>query len=96
MYQGLGVRGTDILVAGPAQVAPRRPDAVLRFVPDLLAEVQAAFPKWRPPTAGGRMLRRSAYDARSRHAPGSHRAGSTKQTRHFPRPAKVRPRMGDA
>jgi hypothetical protein len=43
--QGLRMPGTDIPVAGPAELAARHPDAVLLFVPDLLAEVRAAFPE---------------------------------------------------
>jgi len=42
--QGLRMPGTDIPVAGPGELATRRPDSVLLFVPDLLAEVRAAFP----------------------------------------------------
>ena len=43
--QGLRMPGTDIPVAGTAQLASGRPDAVLLFVPDLLAEVRKAFPE---------------------------------------------------
>jgi C-methyltransferase C-terminal domain/Putative zinc binding domain len=43
--QGLRMPGTDIPVAGPAELGARHPDAVLLFVPDLLAEVRAAFPE---------------------------------------------------
>jgi hypothetical protein len=43
--QGLRMPGTDIPVTGPAQLADRRPDAVLLFVPDLMAEVRSAFPE---------------------------------------------------
>jgi hypothetical protein len=43
--QGLRMPGTDIPVAAPAQLATRRPDAVLLFVPDLLAEVRDTFPE---------------------------------------------------
>ena len=43
--QGLRMPGTDIPVIGPAQLADRRPDAVLLFVPDLMAEVRSAFPE---------------------------------------------------
>lgn len=42
--QGLRMPGSGIPVADPAQLAVRRPDAVLLFVPDLLAEVRNAFP----------------------------------------------------
>ena len=42
---GLRMPGTDIPVIGPAQLADRRPDAVLLFVPDLMAEVRSAFPE---------------------------------------------------
>ena len=41
---GLRMPGTDIPVAPPALLATHRPDAVLLFVPDLLAEVRDAFP----------------------------------------------------
>jgi C-methyltransferase C-terminal domain/Putative zinc binding domain len=52
--QGLRMPGTDIPVAGPAQLAARPPDAVLLFVPDLLAEVRDAFPEVE--TSGGRWV----------------------------------------
>ena len=52
--QGLRMPGTDIPVVGPAQLAARRPDAVLLFVPDLLAEVRDAFPEVE--AAGGRWV----------------------------------------
>jgi hypothetical protein len=52
--QGLRMPGTDIPVADPTQLAARRPDAVLLFVPDLLAEVRDAFPEVE--TAGGRWV----------------------------------------
>ena len=52
--QGLRMPGTDIPVAAPAELAARRPGAVLLFVPDLLAEVRAAFPGVE--TAGGRWV----------------------------------------
>jgi hypothetical protein len=43
--QGLRMPGTDIPVVAPAELAARRPDQVLLFVPDLLAEVRDAFPE---------------------------------------------------
>ena len=43
--QGLRMPGTDIPVIGPAQLVERRPDAVLLFVADLMAEVRRAFPE---------------------------------------------------
>jgi hypothetical protein len=43
--QGLRLPGTDIPVVGTAQLAERRPDAVLLFVADLMAEVRSAFPE---------------------------------------------------
>jgi C-methyltransferase-like protein/methyltransferase family protein len=43
--QGLRMPGADIPVIGPGQLAERRPDAVLLFVPDLMAEVRSAFPE---------------------------------------------------
>jgi len=52
--QGLRMPGTDIPVAAPAELAARRPGAVLLFVPDLLAEVRDAFPDVE--TAGGRWV----------------------------------------
>jgi hypothetical protein len=42
--QGLRMPGTDIPVINPAQLADRRPDAVLLFVSDLMPEVRAAYP----------------------------------------------------
>jgi hypothetical protein len=41
-------------VIGPAQLAERRPDAVLLFVPDLMTEVRSAFPEVE--AAGGRWV----------------------------------------
>jgi C-methyltransferase C-terminal domain/Putative zinc binding domain len=52
--QGLRMPGTDIPVIGPTQLAERRPDAVLLFVPDLLAEVRHAYPEVE--AAGGRWV----------------------------------------
>jgi hypothetical protein len=52
--QGLRMPGTDIPVAGPGLLAACRPDSVLLFVPDLLAEVRAAYPEVE--TAGGRWM----------------------------------------
>ena len=43
--QGLRMPGTDIPVIGPAQLAERRPDAVLLFAADLMAEVRRTFPE---------------------------------------------------
>jgi C-methyltransferase C-terminal domain/Putative zinc binding domain len=43
--QGLRMPGTDIPVVGPAQLAARKPDAVLLFLTDLLQEVRAAYPE---------------------------------------------------
>jgi len=43
--RGLRMPGTDIPIAGPAELAARRPAAVLLFVPDLLAEVRDSFPE---------------------------------------------------
>jgi hypothetical protein len=51
---GLRMPGTDIPIAGPELLAQRRPDAVLLFVGDLLAEVRAAFPEVE--AAGGRWV----------------------------------------
>src|SRR5260370_3935574 len=52
--QGLRMPGTDIPVIGPAQLAERRPHAVLLFVADLMAELRSAFPEVE--TAGGRWV----------------------------------------
>ena len=52
--QGLRMPGTDIPVIGPTQLAERRPDAVLVFVADLMAEVRNAFPQVE--AAGGRWV----------------------------------------
>ena len=52
--QGLRMPGTDIPVAGPARLAADKPDAVLLFVPDLLAEARDAYPEVE--TAGGRWV----------------------------------------
>jgi C-methyltransferase C-terminal domain/Putative zinc binding domain len=51
---GLRMPGTDIPVASPAELAARQPDAVLLFVPDLLKEVQAAYPELE--SSGGRWV----------------------------------------
>ncbi len=59
--QGLRMPGTDIPVVGPAELGARRPDAVLLFVPDLLAEVRAAFPEVE--TSGGRWVDAEALDS---------------------------------
>ena len=52
--QGLRMPGTDIPVVSPAQLAERRPAAVVLFLPDLLTEVRAAFPEVE--AAGGRWV----------------------------------------
>jgi hypothetical protein len=52
--QGLRMPGTDIPVVAPAELAAQRPDAVLLFVPDLMAEVRSAFPEVE--AAGGRWV----------------------------------------
>ena len=43
--QGLRMPGTDIPIADPGRLAADKPDAVVLFVPDLLAEVRDAFPE---------------------------------------------------
>jgi hypothetical protein len=60
--EGLRMPGTDIPVAGPAELAARRPDSVLLFVPDLLAEVRAAYPGVE--AAGGRWVDVEALGSR--------------------------------
>ena len=42
--RGLRMPGTSIPVISPAEMVERQPDVVLLFVPDLLAEVRAAYP----------------------------------------------------
>ncbi|MBO0819312.1 MAG: transferase [Nocardiopsaceae bacterium] len=42
---GRRMPGTGIEIISPAELAARRPDAVLLFVPDLMAEVRAAYPE---------------------------------------------------
>jgi hypothetical protein len=37
--------GTRIPIISPAELVARKPDAVLVFVPDLLAEVRIAWPE---------------------------------------------------
>jgi hypothetical protein len=52
--QGLRMPGTDIPVVSPAQLAARRPAAVVLFLTDLLAEVRAAYPEVE--SAGGQWM----------------------------------------
>jgi len=52
--QGLRMPGTDIPVTSPGQLAASKPDSVLLFVPDLLAEVRDAYPEVE--SAGGRWV----------------------------------------
>jgi hypothetical protein len=52
--QGLRMPGTDIPIISPAQIAGRRPAAVLLFVGDLLPEVRSAYPEVE--AAGGRWV----------------------------------------
>ena len=61
--QGLRMPGTDIPVTDPAQLAASRPDAVVLFVPDLLAEVRDAFPEVE--AAGGRWVDAETLGSRS-------------------------------
>lgn len=48
------MRGTDIPVLSPDELTRRRPDTVLLFVPDLLAELRRALPEIE--SGGGRWL----------------------------------------
>ena len=61
--QGRRMPGTDIPVVGSAQLAEGRPDAVLLFVPDLLAEVRDAYPEVQ--AAGGRWVDVETLGSRS-------------------------------
>ena len=61
--QGLRMPGTDIPVAAPARLAEGRPDAVLLFVPDLLAEVREAYPEVE--AAGGQWVDAETLGSRS-------------------------------
>lgn len=42
---GLRMPGTDIPVVSPAEMATREPEAVVLFVPDLMAEVRKTYPE---------------------------------------------------
>ena len=55
--------GTDIPVIAPAELAAGRPDAVLLFVPDLLAEVREAYPEVE--AAGGQWVDAETLGSRS-------------------------------
>ena len=52
--RGLRMPGTDIPVISPAELGTRRPDSMLLFLPDILAEVRAAYPEVE--AAGGRWV----------------------------------------
>ncbi len=58
--QGCRMPGTTIPVLSPAELVAARPDVVLLFVSDLMAEVRRALPEieagWRP--LGRRRIRR--------------------------------------
>lgn len=57
--QGSRMPGTSIPIISPEQLISRRPDAVLLFVPDLLAEVRASYPQIE--AAGGRWMRADTH-----------------------------------
>jgi hypothetical protein len=59
--QGLRMPGTDIPIVSPKELAVDRHDAVLLFVPDLLAEVTAAYPAVEQ--SGGRWVDAEALGA---------------------------------
>jgi hypothetical protein len=63
--QGLRMPGTDIPVVSPAELAARRPDSVLLFLPDLRAEVRAAYPEVE--AAGGRWVAAEMHLPASAH-----------------------------
>ena len=52
--QGLRMPGTGIPIVSPEELVARRPNATLVFVPDLMAEVRAAYPGIE--AAGGRWV----------------------------------------
>jgi hypothetical protein len=52
--QGSRMPGTSIPIISPDELVTRRPDVVLLFVPDLLAEVRASYPQIE--AAGGRWV----------------------------------------
>jgi SAM-dependent methyltransferase len=58
--QGRRMPGTDIPVTAPAELAGRKPAAVLLFVPDLMAEVRSAYPEVEQ--AGGTWVDIEAFD----------------------------------
>jgi C-methyltransferase C-terminal domain/Putative zinc binding domain len=60
--RGLRMPGTDIPVVSPEQLRAGRPDAVVVFVADLMAEVRAAFPEVE--AAGGRWVDADTLAAR--------------------------------
>jgi len=68
--QGLRMPGTDIPVAAPGQLAASKPDSVVLFVPDLLAEIQEAYPEVE--SAGGRWVDAEAFGS-------GHDSGSLQQ-----------------
>jgi hypothetical protein len=57
--QGLRMPGTGIAIISPAELVARAPDAVLVFVPDLVAEVKAAYPEVE--SNGGRWVVADAF-----------------------------------
>jgi hypothetical protein len=59
---GLRMPGTDIPIISPAELAERRPDAVLLFLPDLMKEVMAALPEVE--AAGGQWVDAEALGRR--------------------------------
>jgi C-methyltransferase C-terminal domain/Putative zinc binding domain/Methyltransferase domain len=61
--QGRRMPGTDIPVTAPAHLAANRPDAVVLFVPDLLAEVRGSIPEVE--AAGGRWVDAETLGSRS-------------------------------
>jgi hypothetical protein len=57
--QGLRMPGTDIPIVAPGMLSACRPDAVLLFLPDLLAEVRTALPEVEG--SGGRWVNAEAF-----------------------------------
>jgi C-methyltransferase C-terminal domain/Putative zinc binding domain len=65
---GLRMPGTDIPIVSPAELSARRPASVLLFLPDLRAEVRAAYPEVE--AAGGRWVAAEMHLPAAAESPG--------------------------